>query len=149
MQDEYLTFDKMLKRDFFKTSNNKNKYQIQALKDTNEIKFVKINNDILDICTYNYTIDNFTCCLIQYKIDDDDIKNNNLPMIGFLIKTNNKVIGSLILYYVSPEFHIVLSNSNNQHKILKKMKKYCGNEEIVYELMELLGDCLGTIIEEN
>jgi hypothetical protein len=142
-------------------ANLETKYQVQSQKNSNYAKIVKLNKSVPDVCIYNYITDPFECSLIQFSVSDKDIQNKYLPMIGYLIKTKHgEVLGTLIYIFETNEniaigeniigkFNIILSNKENQHKIIKQFNEFCGQEELVYLLTEELGECLKNIIDEN
>lgn len=137
------------------------KYQVQSQKNSNSAKIINLAGSVPDVCIYNYEIDLFNCSLLQYSITEKDIGDKYFPMIGYLIKTKkDEMLGTLILVFktsneitigeeIVGEFIFILSNKNSEHKFIKKLDKFCGNEESVYLLTDELGKCLENIISEN
>lgn len=156
----FISLKELVDRDInFK--NLESKYQVQSQKDANYIKIVKLNRCVPDVCIYSYEMGDFNCSLLQLTITEKDIDNFYFPLLCYLIKTKtDKIIGTLILAFmpngiidinrdISGNFKITLSNENNENKIIKTFDNYCGNEEAVYLMTEILGDILEEIIKEN
>ena len=128
-----------------------------------DLKIIKFDKEISDFCIHEHEIDDFKCSLIQYTLTDDDIKNKRLKIIGFLIrnKKNDNIICSLDLEFIPSEydivfgdkikghFDVILINNKNEKKVIKNMKCYVGNVNVVYMMMELLTECLVIIINDN
>jgi hypothetical protein len=168
MSSDYISLNELIKRDLNPISSA-GKYQIQAGENCTNAKIVRLEREVSDICVFEYDIDEFKCSLIQYSLSDEDIENKRLKMIGFLIKNNKGiVIGSLDLIFdlifdlsfniekeiyinkpLDGKFIIILTNYRCEKKKIKIMDTYVGNGNIVHLLMELLGECLGEIVEEN
>lgn len=137
------------------------KYQVQSQKNSNSSKIIKLDKSVPDVCIYSYEIDLFNCSLLQYSLTEKDIDAKYFPMIGYLIKTKKEeMLGTLILFFetqnnvvideeIKGEFNIILSNKNNEHKLIKKLDNFCGNDECVYLLTDELGKCLENILDEN
>jgi hypothetical protein len=164
---DYISLKDLVNRDVGSKMKS-GKYQIQSAENCNYAKIICFEKEIPDFCIMENDIDDFKCSLIQYSLSDNDIKNKNLIMIGYLIKNkknNDDVIGALNLVFI-PEnpklekdsiigktikgkFNIILSNNKNEQKVIKTMEYYVGNTNIVYMMTEILGDCLVDIIESN
>ncbi len=152
----------LIKRDL-KTDKISGKYQIQSGENCDFAKIIKFDKEISDFCIHEHEIDEFKCSLIQYTLTDDDIENKRLKIIGFLIrnKNNNNIICSLDLEFIPTnniivlndtmkgEFNVLLINNKNEKKVIKNMKCYVGNVNVIYMMMELLTECLVMIINEN
>jgi hypothetical protein len=161
MSENYISLKDIINRDVQK--NKKGKYQIQSGENCNYAKINSFDKDISDICIFEKEIEDFNCSLIQYSLSDDDINNNNFIMIGYLIKNkNNTVIGSLDLIFnpknkikrefkkiLKGDFRIILSNNNNEKKIIKTLDYYVGNNNIINLLTEILCEVLVEIINSN
>jgi hypothetical protein len=160
MSSNYISLNELIKRDL-KTNSGGGKYQVQAGENCTNAKIVSFEKEISDICIFEYDIDEFKCSLIQYTLTDEDIEKNRLKMLGFLIKnTKEIVIGSLDLIFdcdkeiktnqtLNGKFRVVLTNCRGEKKNIKIMDIYIGNANVVHLMMELLGECLGEIVEEN
>lgn len=156
----FISLKELVERDVnFK--NLESKYQVQSQKNTNHIRVIKLNKCVPDVCIYSYELGDFNCSLLQLTITEKDIDNLYFPLLCYLIKTKeNKIIGTLILSFepkyvvninenIDGIFKITLSNENRENKIIKTFDNYCGNEEAVYLMTEVLGDILEEIIKEN
>jgi hypothetical protein len=161
---DYISLKDLVNRDV-ESKLKSGKYQIQSAENCNYARINSFDKEIPDFCIMENDIDDFKCALIQYTLSDNDIKNNNFIMIGYLIKNkknNDDVIGTLNLVFdpddiddfkikknVKGKFNIILSNNKNEKKIIKTMEYYVGNMNIVHMITEILGDCLVDIIKSN
>lgn len=160
MNTEYIPLNEIIKRDLNFNSGT-GQYQIQAGENCTNAKIIKFDKEIPDICVFEYDIDDFKCSLIQYSLSDDDLNNNRFKMVGILIKNKNGfVVGLLDLVFVSNDkliinnymngnFNYVLTNVKGEKKIIKNVDCYVGNGNVVHMMIELIGECLENIIEEN
>lgn len=161
MSNDLVSLNDLIKRDLNFKPGLGGKYQIQAWENCTSAKFVSFEKEIPDICIFEYDIDDFKCSLIQYSLTDEDINKKKFNMIGFLIKNKKEmVIGSLDLIFESDEkikinclnegqFKIILTNCRGEKKNIRELSSYMGNGNAVHAMMEILGECLGEIIEYN
>ena len=85
----------------------------------------------------------FNCILIQYTIDEDEINNNYLKIIGILFNKNNKTEYSLDLVNKNNTNLIELQLINyetNDTEIIEKFMEYPGNKNIIYYILEYLSN---------
>lgn len=156
---EFVKICDLVKRDLIKKAQGK--YQIQSEKDSSFIKIVEVAKDkTQDVCLYEEKHEKFICSLISYTLSDEDIKNKKYYMIGYLIKNENKIPIGMLNFTFKPNninlyekidgiFEIVLSNNKNEHKVIREIKSYPGNDNVIYMLTEMLTDILIDIIENN
>lgn len=162
MLDDYISLNDLISRDLnIKSENARGKYQLQAKENCDYAKIINFEKEIPDICIFEYDIDDFKCTLISYSLTDEDLENNRLKMIGFIIKNKDGfVIGLLDLIFISNgntkinsnmigTFNVILTNISGEKKVIKSMDNYVGNGNVIQMMIELLSDCLENIIEDN
>lgn len=91
----------------------------------------------------NFDFLEYNCILIQYTIDEDEIKNNYLKIIGILFNKNNKTEYSLDLVNKNNTnlIELQLNNyENNSTEIIEKFMEYPGNKNIIYYILEYLSN---------
>ena len=91
----------------------------------------------------NFNFLEFNCILIQYTIDEDEIDNEYLKIIGILFNINDKTKYSLDLVNKNNTNYIELqlnNYENNSTEIIEKFKEYPGNNNIIYYILENLSN---------
>lgn len=167
--EEFTSLKSIVKRDLPKQNISKEVYQVQAEKDSNKINLKYLgkynNTPIKNIISFEHG--EYNCDLLSFSMDRDEICSQNMSdqillLVGFLIETNNKIVGAME-YVFKPNTYIKLkkhkcdvnniegkfeirltTKKNNKINIcvLKEIEKFSGREEIIYILTTLL-------IEEN
>ena len=91
----------------------------------------------------NFNFLEFNCILIQYTIDESEINNDYLKIIGILFNKNNKTEYSLDLVNKNNTnlIELQLNNyENNSTEIIEKFMEYPGNKNIIYYILEYLSN---------
>lgn len=137
----------MIKLSELLNSKYKN-FVIEWIENTNKIIIRQTKFD-KDICLHKTKVNNYDCSLIQYTLTDDDIRNNKLYLLGYIIHQDNDIYGILNVQFddfekieinknIEGKFNIVYSTKENS-TILKTFDTY-PNKNIVYILTEFLTD---------
>jgi len=128
-------------------------YQIQAF--YNCARIVKIKQKLSDICLFEYNLEHedikYKCAVIQYSLTKKDIENKNYPIVGCLITNNNRIIATLDYIFLTDKFEmigniyegkfqVVLTNVKNEKHLISEFENYCGDNNVVNLLMNVLTD---------
>ena len=142
-----LSLNEMMKRDL----QTGRRYQLQGEKDSNRVKLACVDKNS-DVCIHEANFDDFKCSLLVYTLTDKDIEERKYLMCGYLVRDmDDKVVSALnIMFYPNGSlqretegvFKVILTNDNDEHKILREMNTYPGNEHAIYILSELLNDAM-------
>lgn len=137
----YLSLNDMLKRDEIidKNQNFINYYQIQGIKNTNQIKKVLVGtfeqSDIPLEKIYIIRQNNYTYSLYSHLISEEELNNEELTIIGFVITDKNNIICGFLNYIYNSNnkdtpFQIKFE-SETENIILYKYPVYQGNDKII------------------
>lgn len=166
MEDNYISIDEMIKRDNInkynlnnmKNNNAQKMFQIQGTHSDKivDIQYIGQYTNMPSAIILKQIHDNIDCIMLSYLVTENEIKTHNrYRMIGYVFMQNEELMGTLNYIFVpacKPDisnnkiqcdghFEIVFEKKQNNKVVYNKIEKiltYCGREESIYKLTEVL-----------